>query len=152
MADSMWGGWLQEKPLDEYETAEITADTAYYFIADFEDDITAFFTCSPVKGKTGRRIEVYGDEGTLILDDALSGCTRDGKEFTPIDIPEHLTRPAGAPEDWLDYLWSELLKKFVASVNGLDTNVPTFFDGLKCQEIMDAVRFSGRENKWIQLA
>ena len=71
--------------------------------------------------------------------DRLSGCAHNGKEFTPIDIPEHLSRPEGAPKDWLDYLWSQLLKAFVASVNGLESDVPTFYDGLKCQEIIDAV-------------
>jgi len=133
--------WCQEQPLEEYEIAKTTADTAYYFIADFEDEITVFLTCSPVKGEAGRRIEVYGDEGTLILEGgSLSGCAHDGKEFASVAIPEHLTRhPEGVPEDWLGYLWSKLLKEFIASVNGLDTNVPTFFDGLKCQEIMDAV-------------
>jgi predicted dehydrogenase len=147
-----WRPEMSEKPLEAYETAQVTADTGYYFIADFEGDVTTVFRAGPAKDKTTRGIEVFGDARTLIFDDhGLRSCPYNGKEFTPVDIPADLThRPEGVPEG-LNYLWGQLLKAFVESVNGENTDVPTFYDGVKGQEIMDAVRLSGQENRWVRL-
>ena len=99
-----------------------------------------------------QRVEVFGSKGTLVLEDnQLSGCSLDKQEFEPIYPPINSNDLASNQLELLNYLWTKMVEDFIRSIRQTKTSVPTFYDGLKGQQVIDAVRLSGQENKWIQL-
>ena len=149
--------WRPKKDelLSNYQTEEITADMGYYFLADFgnnENETIAVFRSGSSRGRGPRSIEVFGSKGTLVLEDnQLSGCSLDKQEFEPIYPPINSNDLASNQLELLNYLWTKMVEDFIRSIRQTKTSVPTFYDGLKGQQVIDAVRLSGQENKWIQL-
>ena len=149
--------WRPKKDelLSNYQTEEITADMGYYFLADFgnnENETIAVFRSGSSRGRGPRSIEVFGSKGTLVLEDnQLSGCSLDKQEFEPIYPPINSNDLASNQLELLNYLWTKMVEDFIRSIRQAKTNVPTFYDGLKGQQVIDAVRLSDQENKWIQL-
>jgi len=152
--------WKPEKnePIDTYRTEEITADVGYYFLADFgstgndENEIMAVFRSGSARGRGPRSIEVFGSNGSLVLEgNRLLGCPLEKQEFVPIHPPVNSSDLASNQLELLNYLWTEMVEDFIRSIHQSETTVPTFYDGLKGQQVIDAVRLSGQENKWIQL-
>jgi len=145
----------KDESLDSYQTEEITADMGYYFLADFgnnENETIAVFRSGSSRGRGPRSIEVFGSKGTLVLEDnQLSGCSLDKQEFEPIYPPINSNDLASNQLELLNYLWTKMVEDFIRSIRQTKTSVPTFYDGLKGQQVIDAVRLSGQENKWIQL-
>ena len=145
----------KDEPLSNYQTEEITADMGYYFLADFgnnENETIAVFRSGSSRGRGPRSIEVFGSKGTLVLEDnQLSGCSLDKQEFEPIYPPINSNDLASNQLELLNYLWTKMVEDFIRSIRQTKTSVPTFYDGLKGQQVIDAVRLSGQENKWIQL-
>ena len=148
----------KDEPLDNYQTEEITADMGYYFLADFgnsesnKNETMAVFRSGSARGRGPRSIEVFGNNGSLVLEDnQLLGCPLDKQEFEPIYLPVNSSDLASNQLELLNYLWTEMVEDFIRSIRQVETSVPTFYDGLKGQQVIDAVRLSGRENKWIQL-
>jgi len=92
----------------------------------------------------GPRVELSGDEGTLVIDEAdrLWGARR-GQELAELTEPETLTAPPG-----MDYvaLWGLSFRRLVdhlvaATLDGAPiAPAATFADGLAAQRVMDAVR------------
>ena len=109
----------------------------------------------------GLELRVYGSSGAVccLLQNDLPGdeafwlAGADGS-FAPVEVP----LPKGAlPRDagpwWLRWT-AHLLGSFVAEVGGAppDVNAPTFEDGLRAQEILDAVVVASRERRWVDVA
>lgn len=102
----------------------------------------------------GPRVEISGDEGTLMLDqqERLWGAGR-GREISEITEREPLSRPQG-----MEYspLWGVSFVRFVDHLAGalLDgapvAPAATFHDGLQVQLVLDAVRQATGAG-WIQL-
>jgi predicted dehydrogenase len=130
----------------------------YYFLADFgnnesnKNETMAVFRSGSARGRGPRSIEVFGNNGSLVLEDnQLLGCPLDKQEFEPIYLPVNSSDLASNQLELLNYLWTEMVEDFIRSIRQVETSVPTFYDGLKGQQVIDAVRLSDRENKWIQL-
>ena len=79
------------------------------------------------------------------------GCPLEKQEFVPIHPLVNSSDLASNQLELLNYLWTEMVEDFIRSIHQSETTVPTFYDGLKGQQVIDAVRLSGQENKWIQL-
>ncbi len=143
--------WRPDKPIDEYEMVEATADTGYDIIADFEEETAAVFRSGKGRGENGRVIEAYGDEGTLILrEHELVRSPYGERKFERIEVPEAF-RESTAHLPYLHRLWAELIAEFIDLMEGKESGVPTLWDGYKGMQIIDAARISGAEERWVHI-
>ncbi len=142
------------------------------FLADFADGVgteqgvTASFDLSKVakgRGKGGKGLdefEVYGTEGTLIYHlhhphEILIG--RPNGTLETVQVPrEFLTYP-GSPRDPLvgepttTFRYDQDIAFIQSIVNG-HSDIPTFYDGMRCQAVIDAVLQSAQERRWVDVA
>lgn len=100
-----------------------------------------------------QRIEVYGTKGGLIYEiekadvggDRLQLCLGAGQArynaFATVPVP--LTYLAGNPE--------RAMTDFVDAIRTNTPMSPNFADGMRCQEVLDAVEASAREERWVTL-
>ncbi len=145
--------FVKERPTPEGGRRAVTADDFSSFALRFFSGAVGVVVLSVVAAHPlGPRTEVWGDEGTLVLDerDRLWGAPR-GRELEELSEPETLTPPPG-----MNYaaLWGlsfiRLVDHLAAAV--LDkapvTPAATFHDGLAAQRVMDAVRATTR-SAWV---
>ena len=144
--------WRPEKPLEQYELVEATADNGYDFLVDYEADVKAAFRAGAGRAEHGGRVvEAYGDRGTLILRERellLGGYSGGG--FERVEAAERF-REGSAHLPYLHRLWAELISDFLDLAEGKESAVPTFLDGYRGQQIIDAVRASSREGRWVEI-
>lgn len=101
---------------------------------------------------SGTTIEIYGRDGTLVTPQtglnppahgALLGAKIGEESLTEITIPERLEPFADARDDRL-MPFRLLVRQFVQGINEGRSPAPNFYDGLRCQQVLDAVRESSR--------
>jgi len=89
------------------------------------------------------KVEIYGEEGTIIYHakgDEIWGARKGDKELAPLPIPADLA-----------YEW-QVESDFVKAVKGQKVEgVPTFLDGVKNMEYLEAVYTSGKEGRAVEL-
>lgn len=154
--------------------ADVDIEDASTFLADLEGETTAVFSHSSVI--TGRnfdqRIEVYGSAGALLYDQArpyeLRACI--GKEMVELCAGYGLYDPLWGlyrqeepypvipvPRRFIDAVPGaregkpvrSFIPDFIAAIRGAETPLlPTFHDGLRAQQVLDAVLLSGASRRW----
>jgi predicted dehydrogenase len=103
----------------------------------------------------GYRAEAFGDDGTLILDaqERLWGAKRGEDSLAELTVPD----PAVDLEGIEKSLWARSFVHLTDHVLGAiaagvrPTQAATFEDGLACQRVMDAIRLSWQERRWVDL-
>jgi predicted dehydrogenase len=100
----------------------------------------------------GHKLEVYGDNGTLVLDNPtsdygrgfkLSTATRPSKELSPVAISSDDNEPDGRV-----YPVSQIAGRFIAAINSGGSLTPNLNDGLRAQILLDALRLAARAGSW----
>ncbi len=142
------------------------------FLAEFADGVgveqgtAATFALSKVaRGReTGGRgldeFEVYGTEGTLIYHlhrphEVLLG--RHGGRLESIPVPPEFLVYPGSPRDPLAgepttvFRYDQAFAFIKAILDGHNA-IPTFYDGMRAQAVIDAVLQSARERRWVDVA
>lgn len=139
--------FLAERPDPHTGTPRpVTSDDFAAFVLRFASGAVASVTVSAaaVAATRGARLEVWGDEGALVLDDERLWITRRGAAAAEeVTQPETLSAPPG-----MDYapLWGlsfvRLVDHVVRVVLDQAPAAPaaTFEDGLQTQRVMDALR------------
>jgi predicted dehydrogenase len=87
------------------------------------------------------RIEIYGDEGTLIYtadDDSLLGGRKANEGLAPIEVPPEFKESWAVEQDFIHLVQGEIASMF-----------PTFSDGVKNMEYLDACHRSALEGRWV---
>jgi len=115
----------------------------------------ASFAATPSRGT---RIAVMGDAGTLLaeqpgpnpLEDGIVIASRNGEPLKPLETPERYT-PFKDPRDHRLMAFRLLVRDFTAGVERHASPAPNFTDGLRCQEVIDAVRKSSESGRTIAL-
>jgi predicted dehydrogenase len=144
--------FVSERPLPDGSMAPVTADDT----ASTELRLASGALVSAQLGfvTAGRRIsiEAYGAEGTLILEDDLHLSLARGSSRTPQVVP---VPPAEPPEPKPLAPFVLLARDVIARIEGRgegptgeDSVLPTFVDGARTQEILDAVRSGARAGRW----
>jgi predicted dehydrogenase len=144
--------FVAERPLPAGGMARVTADDT----ASTELRLAAGALVSAQFGfvTAGRRIsiEAYGAEGTLILEDDLRLSVAGGAGGAPQTVP---VPPAEPPEPKPLAPFVLLARDVIARIEGRGEGatgdgavLPTFVDGARTQEILDAVRRGAREGRW----
>jgi predicted dehydrogenase len=159
------------------EFADVDVEDASVFLADFAGGGMGSFVSSYVFTARNftQRVEVYGDKGAILYDqgkpyelqacigsemmelcagygiyDAAWGLSRDEKPLPIIPVPRELMDSRSAP--WERPPTQTLAPHFVAALRGRDVPLlPTFYDGMRVQEVLDAVTLSAEERRWVKL-
>ena len=147
--------FISERPASSGGVGQVDVDDSASFFARFACGAEgAFHTTRYAFGRGNhQRAEIYGSKGAVIYEiekwdvggDKLQICLGAGQAryngFAPVAVPpEYL---AGTPlRPMTDFVDSILSGKELA---------PTFYDGLRAQEVLDAVELSDREAAWIKL-
>ncbi|HZR38522.1 MAG TPA: Gfo/Idh/MocA family oxidoreductase [Ktedonobacteraceae bacterium] len=142
------------------------------FIAEFAEGVgveqgtVASFDLSKVargrsKGGQGLdELEVYGTEGTLIYHlhtphEILLG--RPGGKLETVPVPRDFLVYPGSPRDPFEgdplttFRYDQDFAFIKAIIDGKSNDIPTLYDGMRCQAVIDAVLQSTQERKWIDV-
>ena len=116
----------------------------------------ASFATTPARGA---KIAVMGDRGTLVaeqpgpnpLEDGIVVASRDGAPLEPLKTPAQYT-PFSDPRDHRLMAFRLLVRDFSRGVEEGGSPAPNFIDGLRCQEVLDAVHESSASGRTLRLA
>ena len=105
-----------------------------------------------VRHGTGGRIMVYGSEGTLILTDEglLTGARRGDKRQEPLLTPGQMPQ-AGITGAGPQVAFPRLAREMARAIREGVRVAPDMEDGLRAQEVTDAIFRSSAERRWVGL-
>jgi predicted dehydrogenase len=157
--------------------ADVDIEDAATFLADMEGETTAVFShSSAITGRNfDQRVEVYGREGALLYDqarpyelracigeamvdlcagyglyDPMWGIYREEEPYPVIPVPRRFVD--AVPGTGQDKPIRSFIPGFAAAVRGEDAPLlPTFYEGMRAQEVLDAVLLSADERRWVDL-
>jgi predicted dehydrogenase len=134
-------------------------DDAFWFTLDFAGGGTATmmasFAASPARGA---RIAVMGNEGTLLaeqpgpnpMEDGIVIGSRSGTTLAPLATPSTYT-PFSDSRDHRLMAFRLLVRDFTRGIDERRSPAPNFTDGLRCQQVLDAVRESSSSGRTIRI-
>jgi predicted dehydrogenase len=159
--------FIKERPLpDGSGKGTVTADDATYFLARFCDGALGSFMAT--RFATGRknflRLEVFGSEGSLVfnverlneLEFYSRGDAGPEQGFRNIMVTESAHPfvdawwPPGHIIGWEHTFVHEIRDLLLAIANKTDVK-PDFYDGLRNQQVLDAVGRSAAEQRWVTI-
>ena len=138
---------------------EAETDDTFLFTLVFRNGgiatMVASFATTPTRGA---KIVVMGDRGTLIaeqpgpnpMEDGVVIGSRDGAPLHVLATPPQYT-PFADSRDHRLMAFRLLVRDFTKGVEQGTSPAPNFTDGLRCQEIMDAVRESSESGRTVYL-
>jgi len=134
-------------------------DDTFLFTVQFANGglatMTSSFAATPTRGA---RIVVMGDRGTLIaeqpgpnpMEDGIVIGSRDGSPLQPLETPKQYV-PFKDARDHRLMAFRLLVRDFTAGIDRGMSPAPNFTDGLRCQEVLDAVRESSRSGRKVEI-
>jgi predicted dehydrogenase len=134
-----------------------TADDVSWFSLEMKNGAIAHVFMSGVAGHNrGNQTEIFGSEGTILLsnDDEILRVAKTGAAFEEMAMKDPNADLSGVNAG----IWNVSVVALMQELTGaIRENRPlkagaTFEDGLKCQQVMDAVRQASKERKWINLS
>jgi predicted dehydrogenase len=131
----------------------VETEDAFTFIGRFQNGGMATVTLHSVSWQgSGERFEAYGSKGTLIID-SKGNVWSGKKDLGDIEIIPLSEKPApyGIEDRRELKAFAVITEKLVQGILEGKTVSPNFYDGMKCQQIMDAIRQSNTEKKWINI-
>ena len=159
--------FVKERPLEDGSgVGTVTADDALYFLARFREGALGTFMAT--RFATGRknylRLEIFGSEGALVFNlerlNELEFYSRADPEaeqgFRTIMVTESTHPyigawwPPGHIIGW-EHTFIHEVKDLLHGIALGDPVHPDFYDGLRCQQVLDAALRSADEGRWIQI-
>jgi predicted dehydrogenase len=156
--------FTKNRPLvGEQGTGTVTADDAMSFFAHFQNGALGIFQGTRFANgrKNYLRIEIFGSEGSLIFNlERLNeleyySCQdergRQGFKTILVTNAEHPYIKAWWPEGHMlgwEHSFVHEIKELAEAIEGKKPMIPSFWDGLKCQEVLEAVSISARNGRW----
>jgi predicted dehydrogenase len=144
----------------------VTADDALCFLARFRQGALGTFMAT--RFATGRknylRLEIFGSEGALVFNlerlNELEFYSRADPEseqgFRTIVVTESAHPyisawwPAGHIIGW-EHTFIHEVKDLLEGIAKGKAVHPDFYDGLRCQQVLDAALRSADEGRWVQI-
>lgn len=153
--------WIPYRTLPDSDgVADVLVDDSTAWIMEFANG--GIGICHAGWATVGRppgiELRVFGSAGAIRcrLSDELPNAESlemagvDG-HFHPLPIPEPPVALMPASGPWWYRFPAHLIRAFVAEIAAGDRVGPTFHDGLRAQEILDAILVSTRERRWVNL-
>ena len=143
--------------------ARTNIDDGDIFIGEFASGAICSVQSSfvTVGNYPGIEVRVYGSEGAAIarlveefgICETLKTARPDDVEFREVEVPARYYPPGGSPrESWRTLYYANLTANFASEVLGeIDGNEGNFDDGLRVQEVINAVEISHHERRWVSL-
>ncbi len=148
---------------DTGKMARTNIDDGDVFIGEFASGAICSVQSSfvTVGNYPGIEVRVYGSEGAAIarlveefgICETLKLARPDDVEFREVEVPASYYPPGGSPrESWRTLYYANLTANFASEVLGeIDGNEGNFDDGLRVQEVINAVEISHHERRWVSL-
>jgi predicted dehydrogenase len=159
--------FLKERPLaDGSGVGAVTADDALFFLARFRQGALGTFMAT--RFATGRknylRLEIFGSEGALIFNlerlneleyySRADEATEQGFRTIMVTEDSHpfidAWWPPGHIIGWEHTFIHEIRDLLLAIERGEEV-YPNFYDGLRCQQVLDAAMQSALERRWVEV-
>jgi len=147
------------------EVVAADADNACAFVAEMGSEVQVAVHLSRVAHVSNcHRFEFYGSRGMLVYEadpkagtwitGRLQGAKAGEKILSEIPIPERLR--AGLDSRDLNaavgsFLFAQLAQRFVDGIRTHQPVTPSFLEGLRSQEVMDALVQSAAKEQWMQV-
>ncbi len=133
-----------------------TADDVSWFSLEMANGTLAHVFMSGVAGHNmGNETQIFGSEGTILLsnDDEVLRIAKRGEAFEEIIINDPNADLPKVNKGIWNVSVVALMKELVSAIieERPLTAGATFEDGLACQKVMDAVRTSTTERRWIDV-
>ena len=154
---------LGERTLpDSDEMAQATADDTFNFTLGFAQGGWATMTgTNAAPFGPGASVEIYGRDGTLVTphEDAgvnppphgtLLGAKAGDDALSELPIPERL-QPFADDRDGRLMPFRLMGREFLRGVREGTSPAPNFYDGFRCQQVLDAVRESSATGRVVQI-
>lgn len=145
---------------------EVTTDDCSAFFAHFQNGALGVFQGTRFANgrKNYLRLEIFGSEGSLIFNlerlNELEYFNRnddsDIQGFRNIIVTNSTHPyigawwPVGHIIGW-EHTFIHEIKELVEAIEYEKPMIPSFWDGLKCQEVLDGVSNSARKGKWVSI-
>jgi predicted dehydrogenase len=162
--------FLHQRPVPGTgELLDADVDDASGFLAEFAGGATGVFEVSRlVPGRDCGRgeyqyLEVNGTKGTGVfyLQDPfhLQLCLRgplDDMSLVRVPVPEQMLKAPGSPRDIradapnVGFRYDQAFT-FVEAIRGRDVAYPDFSDGLRAQQVVDAVLYADATRRWVDV-
>jgi predicted dehydrogenase len=147
---------------DDDGVINATSDDAFTFTVQFEQGGLATMNgTNAAPFGSGAKVEIYGSDGTLITPHvgtgvnppahgSLLGANKGDKQLEGISIPDRLETVTDDRDDRIGP-FRLLVREFIKGVNEGYSPTPNFYDGYKCQQVLDAVRVSSKTGVRIKI-
>lgn len=154
---------LRPERLDRETGRVVQADTddTFSFTLTFKSGVVAtMLASSAVAPSQGVRITVAGSDGMLVATQRGANPEPDGvvllgkstdRALAPVEMPARF-RPFEDDRDPRLVSFRLLVRDFEAGIREGRSPSPNFEDGLKCQQVLDAVRESSRTGRTVTIA
>jgi len=159
--------FIKERPLaNGTGMGRVTADDATYFLARFRTGALGSFLATRLA--TGRknylRLEIFGSEGSLVWNlerlNELQFYSRrdpDTQQGYRTILATESTHPyisawwpPGHIIGW-EHTFIHEIRDFLLAVHSGQDVVPDFYDGLRCQQVLDAVCDAAHSRSWVEV-
>jgi len=156
--------FIKERPVSGSKArAKVTTDDAMIFLARFREGAAGNFMAT--RFATGRknylRLEIFGSRGSILFNlerlnelEYYANEDPSGEQgFRNIIVTEgshpYLDKwwPPGHIIGW-EHTFIHEIADFITAVGRKEKTGPDFYDGLRCQQVLDAVSHSCRTGKW----
>ena len=142
------------------------ANDAAFLVVEFANGAQGTLEVSAVAHITRgqeRCIRLYGQSGTLEADESFTdgeirGARQDEKQLQVLSIPEELWAGVDRAQPLIEQVLDAFLKQpigdrqFIDAILDDQSVAPSFHDGLKAQEVMEAAIQSHEQGVWVSLA
>lgn len=140
---------------DTGEPWTATADDLAHFTLEMESGaIAQVFMSGVAANGMGNQTKIFGSKGTIVLDndDERLLLSRAGGEFEDITVADPNADLPGVNKGIWNVSVVALMRELSAAIDeGRKPNHgATFVDGLANQVVLDAVRISGSERRWVR--
>jgi len=155
--------FVPRRPLpDSNEWREVETEDSFTLLCRFARGGKATVNVSVVaRFGPGERIEAYGSKGTLLIDSdgRLQGGLTGEERLRPLEIPAHYQGGLSSDDPRLrpfvtlatDFVNAVRAAKAAGRPLGQEVN-PSFGDGYRVQQVLDAARQAAESNTWVSLS
>lgn len=146
----------QRQAPESNEYRAVTSDDQCSFIAEMASGALAAVTITNVaRHPLGMRTELHGSAGTLILDaeERLWGRQAGEGSLTEFTVPDPNRDLPGVQKNVWAVSFASLARYLTDCIRAgrRPEQGATFRDGLRCQIVLDAIRQSWRERRWVDV-